>query len=347
VSDVKLLATDLDGTLIGNANEFHLYEDFGDHLAEYKKRYGTTWVACTGRSLRSFLHFITPMQTMGLTPEFVIIKHAYIYRMTRFGYRPHYAWNFFIRYHIWSSRLYMREALSSWHKMITGLSEGVTTVYHRSNRLCLRFSSEEAAEAAAKLLRDKAKVFRHLKVFQYLQEVDIRTVPFTKGLALGELCDRLGVSPVHVLAIGNGHNDISMLDGSVAKMTGCPENAEIDVMDVVRGVNGHIASKKVLAGVIEVMDAYRDNKVSSELPEWWTPNKRQRNPRSLHRAMNHPSKKAKHRRPQVAAGWLAVLIAYAVLLVFASFGLIPFSGRILKPFAVLSEVMQKILDWFV
>ena len=159
MADVKLIVTDLDGTLIGSMNAFPAYEEFRDRLATYRAKYGTVWVACTGRSLRSFLHFFAPMETLNLAPEYVIIKHAYIYRLTRFGYRPHYAWNFFVRYHIWSSKLYMREALNQWHRMITGMSDGVSTVYHRRNRLCLRFSTEDAAEAAARMLTERAKEF--------------------------------------------------------------------------------------------------------------------------------------------------------------------------------------------
>ncbi len=343
--EVKLLATDLDGTLIGKMNELHAYEEFRKLLSTFRDKHGTIWVACTGRPLRSFLHFFIPMQEMDLAPEYVIVKHAYIYRLTRFGYRPHYAWNFFIRYHIWSSQLCMKETLNKWHRMITGMCEGVTPVYHRRNRLCLRFNSEEAAEAAAQVLTEKAKAFRHLQVYQFLQEVDIRMVPFTKGLALGELADRLGINAAHILAIGNGHNDISMLDGSVAKMTGCPVNAETDVMAVVHRSRGHIAKKKVLGGVIEIMRAYFENTVVSDLPEWWMPNKHQKNPRSIQRAMGRPKKGEEKWRPQVAAGWLGVLIMYSVLLVFASFRLIPFSGLILKPFTVMMQSVEKILMW--
>jgi HAD superfamily hydrolase (TIGR01484 family) len=343
--EIRLIATDLDGTLIGSMNAFPAYEEFRERLSACREKHGAVWVACTGRSLRSFLHFFAPMQTLGMAPEYVILKHAYIYRLTRFGYRPHYAWNFFIRYHIWSSKLYMREALNQWHRMITGMSEGVSTVYHRRNRLCLRFSTEEAAEAAAVLLAKKAREFKHLQVYQFMQEVDIRAVPFTKGLALGELADRLGISSEHILAIGNGHNDISMLDGGVAKLTGCPVNAEVDVMAAVHRSKGHIATKKVLEGVIEILDAYLEDKVCSELPEWWTPNKDQKNPRSSQRTMNHPKKKGKGRRSRVSAGGLGVLIVYAVLLVFASFDVIPFSESILKPFTVMMEFMQKIIVW--
>jgi HAD superfamily hydrolase (TIGR01484 family) len=339
--EVKLIATDLDGTLIGNADEFSLYEEFGDRLGVYRAKYGAIWVACTGRSLRSFLRFFGPMSELGFAPQYVIVRHAYIYRRTRNGYRPHYAWNFCIRYHIWSSHLYIKEALMKWQRMITGMSSGVTVIFQNRNRLCLRFNTQEAAEAATELLKKESKEFKELRVFQFHQEVDIRTVPFTKGLALGELADRLSISAAHVLAIGNGHNDISMLDGSVAKLTGCPSNAEIDVMGVVNQVRGHIASRKVLGGVIEILDAYLNDSVSSELPEWWAPTREKKNPRSLHRTMGIPNKKKKN-RSKAWAGWLVMLICYAVLLVFASFDLIPFSELIVKPFTLMMNWVQKI-----
>jgi HAD superfamily hydrolase (TIGR01484 family) len=342
---VKLLATDLDGTLIGHADEFSLYDEFGDRLRVLRAKYGTIWVACTGRSLHSFLHFVAPLSEMGLAPKYVIIKHAYIYRLTRFGYRPHYVWNFLIRYQIWSSLLHIKEALRKWQRMITGMSSGVSTIFQTRNRLCLRFDTEESAEAAALLLKKESKRFKHLRVFQFYQEVDVRTVPFTKGLALGELVDRLGIDSAHVLAIGNGHNDISMLDGSVAKLMGCPSNAETDVMGVVHKNGGHIASKKMMGGVIETLDAYRDNHITSDLPEWWVPTREQENPRSAHRSMGLPNRKKKRGR-KAAAGWLGVLIGYAVLMVFASFGLIPLSELILKPFMLLMSLIEKIMLLF-
>ena len=83
----------------------------------------------------------------------------------------------------------------------------------------------------------------------------------------------------------------------------------------------------------------------SDLPEWWTPNKHQQNPRSSQRTTGNSPGRGKHSKPKVAAGWLGVLVAYAALLAFASFGLIPFSGLILKPFTVMMDVVQKLMLW--
>lgn len=345
---ISLLATDLDGTLIGGGTgELSLYEDFRQALDLLRRKYGALWVVSTGRSLHSFERVFSAMRLMDILPDYVIVRHAYIYRRTKSGrYRPHHSWNFQIRYHIWSSRLYIKDALNSWYQMILDTVDSVTTVYHRRNRLCLRFDSETEADTVAAILRKKAKGFKYLRVFQFSQEVDVRMVPFTKGLALGELADRLGIAPANILAIGNGHNDISMLDGRSARMTGCPQNAETDVMAVINTSRGHIAERKLLGGVIDVINAYLNDSVNSELPDWWQDTRLQKNPKSSGRYMNHPPKARRRKRKKITAIVLVLAILYAVLLVFANFGVLPGSGLIRKPLVLFMNLLMKIIDLF-
>lgn len=288
------------------------------------------------------------MRVLGVEPKYLIIHHAFIYRRGKRGYWPHLLWNISIRFQMWSSALYLRGALTEWHHLVNRMTPGVTTLYHRRNRLCLRFRTEGEAEAAAGLLRQKASVFKHLRVFHYLQEVDIRTVPFTKGMAINELAARIEVRPSEILTIGNGLNDISMLDGTSSALTGCPANAEVDVMETVHRSAGHVATQRGLAGVIEIMDAFLAGTVNSALPEWWVPNRQQKNPNSSGRKLNHPSRQQR-RHPQSSrvALQLGLLVAYTVLVVLASFGVIPFSGFIMKPFMLVSKLVEKVLSgWF-
>jgi len=342
---IKLLATDLDGTLFGGSGELPLYEEFKGRLKTLRAKHGALWVVCTGRSLRSFQHLFSPMKTMDIAPDYVIVSHAYIYHRKRNGYRPHYVWNILIYYHLWASRLYMKDAIQKWYKMVMEMTDGVTTVYHRRNRLCLRFDAEEDAQAVAKLLRKKAQEFKNLRVFLFMHEVDVRAIPFTKGLALEELASHLGIGASGILAIGNGHNDISMLDGGVAKFTGCPENSETDVMAVVHNSNGHIASRKFLGGVIDVIDAQLEGHVNSALPEWWIANKGKKNPKSTKRQMNHIPKPRKVNQRKASTIFIVSMIGYCVLLVFASFGIIPFSGIIRKPVLLIMDLVIKLLEF--
>jgi len=341
---IRLIATDLDGTLDGNGCAITRYQEFGERLEHYRQHYGAVWAVCTGRSLHSFESVIKPLQTLGITPQYVIVHHAYIYRRGRRGYWPHVLWNAVIRFHVWSSALYLRGRLNEWHRMVrTMVDDHVMTVFHKRNRLCLRFRTEEAAEAAAALLREKTAVYKYLRVFHYMMEVDVRMVPYTKGMALGELAQRLGIRKEEILAIGNGHNDISMLNGVAAAATGCPSNAENDVMETVHKSGGHIARSRGLDGVIEVLDAWMEDSVDHSLPEWWVPSKQQKNPRSMGRQMNHPARHHHASGPRTAI-WLGLLAGYAVLVVFASFEILPFSNQIMKPFTLVAGLVERMMQ---
>ena len=183
---VQLLATDLDGTLIGSAREFPLYSSFREKITELRRNYGTIWVACTGRPLKSFKTFFAPMRTMGMSPEFVVVNHAYIFERTRAGYMPHIFWNLRIAYIIWLNKVTAREVISDWHDSITGMSGGVATLKRTKDRLRLRFDSEDSARVAMEVLQQKQEDegYRHLQISLSGRELDVRAVPFTKGLAV-------------------------------------------------------------------------------------------------------------------------------------------------------------------
>jgi HAD superfamily hydrolase (TIGR01484 family) len=343
---IRLIATDLDGTLVGAADEFPIHEAFRRQLEHLRAKHGAAWVVCTGRALKGFLRFLAPLEALGIAPEYVIVHHAYIYRHTRVGYRPHVTWNLWIWMHLLIGRLHLRSAINEWHKLIVGANHNVTTIYRRRNRLCLRFVSKKDAEEAARVLTEKAHAFRHLRVFHYLHEVDVRQVPFTKGLALHDLAAHLGVPRDEILAIGNGHNDISMLDGRVARFTGCPGNAESAVMEVVHQTGGHIARSHCLAGVVQILNAYLENTVDSSLPEHWTPSACAPNPHTKGWSNRQPHQhSAGQVRRERTSFWFFLAVCYAVLLVFASFDIIPFSQAVMRPYVWMGGILQRLMEW--
>jgi len=339
--EIKLLVADLDGTLVGTVNEFPLYENFRRRLSELRRRDNMVWAACTGRSRRSFRLFFSPMNAMGITPDFVILKHAYIYGLTRFGYVPHAFWNIHIHYRLWANQLYIRQVINEWHDMVTGGALGVRTFRRRKNETAVRFDSEESASVAVRMLRDKLGDYHHLNIVQRKTDVDVTAIPYTKGLAVSELAEHLGLGPESIMAVGDGFNDMSMLDGRVARMTGCPLNAVREVKRVVHESDGHIASEPSLRGVMEILSAFDDGTVNSRLPEGVEDRPQvgsllsERGYSSRHRHTEQPVNK-----------WLIAAILYAVLVVFARFNLVPFSGQIMRPFSILEKGLARVLTLF-
>lgn len=339
---IRLIATDLDGTIIGSSNDFPLYTAFRQRMNELKEKDGTLWAACTGRSLGSFQEFFSPMRMMGLNPDFVVVRHAYIYTIGRFGYTPRLLWNLRTWRHVWLDKLHVRRALNQWDKTFTRIYRGVKTISKTDERLCLQFDSEETASVGMGLLTEKARPFKHLKVFQYSREVDVMSVPFTKGLATSELARHLGIAPENILTIGNGYNDISMLDGTVARLTGCPSNSEKEVMEVVHNSGGHIAKGRCLHGVMEVLEAYLADTVCSDLPDSWEDAAHRVNPRSPSRPRGKSHRKRKHK--YLMAGAIFAGVLYAALTVFANFNLLPFSGIIMIPYRFLLSLVMKLVE---
>jgi hydroxymethylpyrimidine pyrophosphatase-like HAD family hydrolase len=332
---IEMLATDLDGTVIGGVQEFPLYAEFRRELARLQETCGTVWIACTGRALSSFKEFMQPLSRMGVEPDYAIVRHAYIFVRSRIGWYPHVLWNLHILYHLWLDRRATEEALIAWHRTIVACAAGVRTLRLNRERRTLQFDSPESAASAVEMLRRDFPKCRHIQVSEQGPQLDVRIVPFTKGLAVAELGRRLRIGREGILTIGNGHNDISMLDPSVAAMTGCPVNSELEVMECVSRAKGHVADKPSLSGVLQVLDAYRTGVVSSVIPvdragasrRDGFPLRRKHTPR--------------HHYPPFRVVALLTVVMYTVLLVFASFGLLPYSHIIMRPYNLALRLVEK------
>jgi HAD superfamily hydrolase (TIGR01484 family) len=335
MSAIRLIVTDLDGTIIGNPAEFSLYGDFRDRINELRQKEGAKWAICTGRSLSSFRRIFSPMRLMEIRPDYVIIRHAYIYNVGKTICMPNIFWNLHIFYLIWNSEAHIRDTIDDWYEMMRSFPSGMTSVFRNRHRLWMSFESEDGATKVEETLRQRMRRLRYLQIFRRKQEVDVRAVPFTKGLAVSELAQHLGVDSANVLAIGDGHNDISMLDPRVASMTGCPANAKAEVIETVHNSGGHVARGEGLRGVMDILRAYMSGTVNSSLPDNWVP---------MSELPNHVERKHRSREPGRFSLRHVILLLAAicvVVLVFANFKLMPMHRRIMKPYQALIEAMEK------
>lgn len=327
--DIRLIVTDLDGTLLGHVNDVRMLAVFRERLEALRAERGTRWTVCTGRSLRSFRQIFGPIQMLNLWPDYVVVHHAFIYSVEPDKrLRPHRIWNWRVRWRLWTDQLNVRRSIRDWEKLISVGRRGVQTLKRDRRRLWLKFETQDMALWAAGFLEDKARVFRHLKVFRYQREVDVRAVPFTKGLAVAELARHVDVMPDHILAIGDGYNDISMLDPSVAAMRGCPANAAPEILEHVHSVGGHIARAPSLEGVVEILDAHLNGTVCSDLPARWVPPAEMANP-------NPPKAPKKKRRNfrKLAKPLLLAACLFTVYVVLASyFRKMPFAKPLMRPY---------------
>lgn len=319
-----MFVTDADGTLMGQHREFEQYRAFRDRIAELRSAYGIIWVVCTGRSLGGYKHIFRPMRIFGISPDFVIINHAYIFECKKWGFVPHWTWNLRILWLEWRDTLVVRRALPKIRKAVLSQNPFARTMVLNRQRLSFRFDDEGAATYGAKVLRAEVEPYKHLQVFQSPLEITVRVIPFTKGLAVAELARHLGIANSKILVVGDGFNDISMMELEPPCLTACPANAAPEVVETVHRTHGHIASEPNLDGVLEVLTAYERGEINDRLPADWEPSEANASPTT-----RPPSRGI---RGVLGTAMLIFMILYTTLLVVATFVRFPGSDLILKPY---------------
>jgi len=240
LAKVRMLVTDLDGTIMARRPEFELYQAFQQKIDAFHSARDTIWCICTGRSLRSFTHVFLAMRSFGIAPDYVITKHAYIFQKKEQGYAPHWVWNAQIRSLQTRHLMRVRRVTPRLSRMFASKIPApfVRTTHMDRERACFRFNDTELAATAAETLREKTRGLRYLQIFHYGNEVDVRVIPFTKGLAVAELARHLSIPPSQILVIGDGHNDLSMMEVNAPCYTGCPGNAVPEIIETVHRAGG-------------------------------------------------------------------------------------------------------------
>jgi hydroxymethylpyrimidine pyrophosphatase-like HAD family hydrolase len=83
-------------------------------------------------------------------------------------------------------------------------------------------------------------------------------VSFSKAKVLKKCVELLGVESDQVIAIGDGMNDITMLDGSVTNFVGCPANSSSEVIKTVINAGGIVSRAHEAAGTIDIIQRFLD-----------------------------------------------------------------------------------------
>ena len=266
---VKLLSTDFDGTLIDSSHNdlvssFPPKERCDSLLAvelQEAVQQGGLWVINTGRSLDLLLlaleHFDAPVK-----PHYLITSERHIYRYHENG---------------------DAEALGDWNRRcdeehdVLFRTSGV--FFERVRQLIAEYGEEAVFLENASGVLDELLV----KDEALLDELSIRLLElpgrpeefcfqrshihlhfchgsYNKGSSLSELSRLLSINPEHILAIGDYHNDITMLTGEAAAMVACPSNAHDAVKQTVKKAGGHISLHPSSRGTAEAIGLYRNGK---------------------------------------------------------------------------------------
>ncbi|HVF73098.1 MAG TPA: HAD-IIB family hydrolase [Chthoniobacterales bacterium] len=255
---IRLLSTDFDGTLVAHGGDPVL--DAGCLGAiEALQAEGALWAINTGRSVDLLESGLADFE-FPIHPDFILTSERDIFRPSTNGGR----WEPFGD---WNERV-AKEHAELFHSAEAILAEVVNFVsqktkarllYHSAGLEGLVAETEEELERVTQFIdraREKQPKFHYQRNTVYLRFCH---ADYHKGAALAELSRLLEISPEHIFAAGDHHNDISMLDGRFAKYPACPANAILEVKEAVRAAGGYVAARNHGAGVHEALAHFVEN----------------------------------------------------------------------------------------
>ena len=253
--EIKLVCLDFDGTVMvydGDPGYFH--PEVIEHLNSLKDR-GIRWCSNSGRDRSDQLRVLESCARRGLShwPDALVCSESLVYLRDGEDYRPMEPWN--------SQAFRWLEEL---HVHVQTRLEPVKDTLEARYQPKLVYIGDAFT---AYLLEDVDG-----RPVQFAAEVEglLEGVPdwmmtrnggwvavlhknLGKGNALQAYARHRGISPAHILAVGDQFNDLNMLGGEVAGWVGCPANSIPEVKETVRLRGGHLAQRMAPEGTLDIL----------------------------------------------------------------------------------------------
>jgi len=248
---IRLLSTDFDGTLIGHEPDARTAASLTAALRDLRAK-GATWAVNTGRQLWFALEGLKHVH-LPHDPEFVLSSEKDIFRRIGEG-----DWEAFGEWNAQTEKrtvdLLGRAAhvLEAVREMCAA-DKNIEILYENGRVGGLMTSDTGTMDRVVEKIRVLSAgvpdfSFNRNTVWMRFTHREIH-----KGSALAELARLLDIPRSDVLAVGDHHNDVPMLDGSAAAMVACPSNAVSEVKDVVRAAGGYVSPFPWSEGVADAI----------------------------------------------------------------------------------------------
>ncbi|MGV2928870.1 Cof-type HAD-IIB family hydrolase [Macrococcus capreoli] len=284
---IKLIATDMDGTLLNSAHEV---SEENIKAIQYAQSKGVTVVIATGRA---FYEANTPIKPTGLKVPFICLNGAEV-RDEAFNILHTSKLSneqikditsildkYDLYYQIYTSaRIYtedkekdlqiyidiaekmghipdVEKIRNSIQKRIdNGSLKEVASydeVYERDGEIVMKFLAFSGDLAKLDAAKAELRAFNHLAVSSSSRgNIEITHNDAQKGIALEALCEQLNISMEQVMAIGDNLNDISMIER--AKYSFAMENGTDEVKAAANYIAGSNEESGVGRAIMQVMN---------------------------------------------------------------------------------------------
>ena len=236
---IRLLSTDFDGTLIGHEPDARTAASLTSALCELRAK-GAAWAVNTGRQLWFALEGLEHAR-LPHDPEYVLSSEKDIYHRVGEG-----DWEAFGEWNAHTERRVVDLFDRAGHVLdavreMSDADNNIEILYENGRVGGLMTADTGTMDRVAEKIRALAAGVPDFSFNRNMVWMRFTHREIHKGSALAELARLLGISRGEVLAIGDHHNDMPMLDGSAAAMVACPANAVREVKDLVRAAGGYVS----------------------------------------------------------------------------------------------------------
>ena len=253
---VGILSFDFDGTLFDPKSKPSVNPDFFEDIRQLNEA-GWIWGVNTGRSqMQTTTGFMEGQ--FPFMPNFLIARERELYTPGNFGrWNPVSEWN----------KKSDKDHARMFRKSKRALKKIKQHVEQNTNA---EWTSEKG-DPAGVIATSEAEMAEIIEVVDaYCEESDVlgylrNTIymrfshkDYHKGSSLAEIARRCGLEKEDVFAMGDGHNDLDMLDRNIADMIACPANADEEVKQHVKDKGGYLCQESASNGVIEAIHHFFD-----------------------------------------------------------------------------------------
>lgn len=259
MTDIRILSTDFDGTLIGGSANGRCVPALAEQLERHRDE-GGFWAVNTGRSLNHALEGLEQFRAP-VEPDFLLTNEREIFRRSALaGWEDFGEWNGVCREVHEVLFAESAEIFGAIERALSGMGD-VTFIEENLKVAGLITANDAVMDRVVDRLRGVRLEFPDFHFQRNTVYLRFCHIDYDKGTALKELGRLLEIPADEIFAIGDHHNDLPMLDGESARHVGCPANAIREVREQVGILGGHIARADYGEGAAEAIAAVKEREL--------------------------------------------------------------------------------------
>lgn len=247
-----LLAFDFDGTLVDPDADPPVSAEFFSLIESMRQSHRSLWGINTGRSLMQTVQGMAEARFPFL-PDYIIAREREIYTPNEFGrWVPVSDWNTQCEK---AHHKLFRKCRRRLKRIKKWVDEETAAVWGFQSGEPDGIVASTASEMESIVQRLDQEILKSPLLSYQRNGIYLRFShrDYHKGTAMAEVGRLIGVDVSRTFAIGDSHNDLDMLDPSLASHLACPGNACDEVKQRIVQSGGYVAEGIASRGVIEAL----------------------------------------------------------------------------------------------